>query len=129
MFPLLSEPLQLRSTRQLGDFAEDTPLPWIIGDWTESQFTLIRLSDTRYFAADHVMEITKAFTAKQQTAGWERALESDDAGHTWTVVNFAAPVPQDTVVTASGRGIRHATTGGLIENPGEVFALVTNTIA
>lgn len=124
----LTDPLPLRSTRMLGDYAEDLPLPVIIGDWTESQFPLIRLSPTRYFAADHPMEITKAFTAKQQTAGWERALESDDAGRTWTVVIFAAPVPQDVAVSASGRGILDATTGALIENPGDAFALITNTL-
>lgn len=114
-----SELLPLRTSRALGDYAEDFVLQHILGDWTESQFPLRRLSDTRFFAADHVMEITQAFTERQEAFGWERRLETDDAGHTWTVVEFAAPVPVDTEVAGCGRGKLDDDTGALVENPGD----------
>lgn len=116
-----SELLPLRTTRMLGDYAEDVPLQHILGDWTKTQFPLIRLSDKRFFAADHPMEITKAFTAKQRAFGWERRLESDDAGNTWTIVEFAAPVPPGTEVSANGEGKLDDATGVLIENPADLM--------
>jgi hypothetical protein len=119
---LLSELLPLRTTRMLGDYAEDVPLQHILGDWTRTQFPLQRLSDTRFFAADHAMTISRAFTAKLEAFGWARKLESDDAGRTWTIVEFAAPVPPGTDVSACGKGKLDDATGQLIENPGDLLA-------
>ena len=111
-----SDPLPLRTTRALGDYADDTALQHILGDWSTTQFPLIRLSDTRFFAADHPMAVTKVFTARQESFGWQAYLESDESGNTWTIVEFSAPVPQDTEVTACGTGKRDDDTGELIEN-------------
>jgi hypothetical protein len=79
----------------------------------------------RYFVADHPCAVTKVFTDKQQTFGWAVSLESDDADHTWTVVTFAAPVPQGIEVSACGRGKLNPDTGEPIENPADVLALLT----
>lgn len=117
----LFEDLPLRTTRVLGDFAEDKVLPHRYGDLTGAQFPLIRLSDSKFFAADHPMEVTKVFTDRLETASWEPALESDEDGNTWTIVNMGAPVPKETVVTACGKGKLNPKTGALLENPGEIL--------
>lgn len=125
---LLSEPLPLRTTRMLGDFAVDAPLAHRFGDLTQTRFKLPRLTSTKFFAADHVMEITDAFIDDEKTLGWEVATEQDDKGHIWTVVNFAAAVPADAVASASGRGKRNPATNALLENPGEIMEYVARTI-
>lgn len=126
---LLSEPLPLRTTRMLGDYSDDVALPHVIGDFSRTQFPLRRLSDTRFFAADHVAEIDDVYIAKQLTQGWERRLESDTAGRTWTVVEFASPVTAGEPVSATGRGVRDPVTGELIENPADALAYIGNTLA
>lgn len=126
---LLSEILPLRTTKALGDYAEDVPLPWIFGDLTEAPFPLIRLSPTRYFAADHPMPITRVFVARQVVSSWERVLPSDEDGHTWTEVHFAAPVPVDAEVAACGTGKTDDDTDELIENPGDVAQLISSIAA
>lgn len=122
---LLSEILPLRRTSALGDFSEDVALPEVFGDLTDAPFPLIRLSPTRYFAADHPMEVATAFVERQVAEGWEAVLESDAAGNTWTEVRFTAPVPQTSAVWATGRGRRHPLTGDLITNPADVLARAT----
>lgn len=121
---LLTEKLPLRSTKALGDFSEDTPLPIPFGDLTSAPFPLIRLTDIRYLAADVPMGITKVFTERQQVYNWARKLEADDDNHTWTVVEFDAPVPQGFAVSACGTGKINARTGDETENPGDVFDLI-----
>lgn len=121
---LLSETLPLRTTRMLGDYAESLPLPILIGDLSSAPFPLIRLTDLRFFVADHPAEVLHVFIDKQATVGWERRLESDDQGHTWTVVVFTAPVDTGAAVSATGRGRLDDDTGALIENPADVATLI-----
>ena len=116
---LLWEILPLRTTRMLGDYAEDLPLPEIFGDLSDAPFPLIRLSATRYFAADHPMEIDDVFNDKQFVSNWERVLASDDE-RTWTEVRFDAPIPEGTAVSATGKGKRHPDAGDLLQNPADV---------
>ena len=73
---LLSELLPLRTTRALGDYAEDTILPEVLGDLTEAPFPLIRLDDSRFFAADHPMEVTAVYVERQLVADWAMVLEA-----------------------------------------------------
>lgn len=118
---LLSEPLPLRTTQMLGDFAEATPLPQRYGDLTSGRFRLIRLDASTFFAADHPMAMDRCFIDKQPTESWASELRSDAAGNTWTVVKFAAPVPPEADVSATGTGKRNPTTGALLENPAEII--------
>lgn len=117
---LLSEPLPLRTTRALGDYADDAILPEVLGDLTAAPFPLIRLDDSRFFAADHRMAVTKVFTNRQQAANWAMVLESDGLGRTWTEVHFDAPIPAGTEVSACGTGREDDDTGELIANPADV---------
>lgn len=117
---LLSEKLPLRTTKNLGDYSTDQPLPHIFGDLTRASFPLIRLTERRYFVADHPMEVTEVFIEQQKVFSWLASTESDDSGHTWTLVTFSAPVPEASKVSARGRGKRDTDTGGLIENPAEL---------
>lgn len=64
---LLSEALPLRTTRTLGDYAEDAVLPERFGDLTAARFPLIRLSDTEWLAAAHAMEIADVFVDDELT--------------------------------------------------------------
>ncbi len=118
---LFAEPLPLRTTRMLGDFASDLPLPHRWGDLTGARFSLIRLSATRYFVADHYMTLSKVFVDDERTDSWAADVERDDQGNVWTVVNFAAEVDQDARVSATGKGKLNPVTGALIENPGEIM--------
>lgn len=119
---LLSEPIPLRSTRDLADFAEDSPLPHRYGDLRSARFPLIRLSATEFLAADHPMEVDAVFVDDESTDAWEQAFDSDEAGNTWTVVRFAAPIAANQDVSATGTGKRSPITGALIENAGEIMA-------
>lgn len=119
---LLHEPLPLRSTRMLGDFADDRPLAQRYGDLTRARFRCLRLSDVEFFVADHPFTVTGVFVADERTLAYEAALDRDDDGHTWTVVRFSAPVPPDAVVSATGRGKLDPVSGALIENPADIMA-------
>ena len=118
---LLSEDVPLRTTQDLGDFAEKTPLPQRFGDLTDTPFKLIRLTDVKFVASDHLMEITGAFTNKAPTLDYQSYTESDDKGHTWQVVEFGTPVPEGDEASAVGRGRRNPKTGALIENPADIM--------
>lgn len=122
---LLSELLPLRTTKALGDYSEDVVLPEVFGDLTASPFPLIRLTDSRFFAADHPMEVTEVYVDRQTVADWAYLLQSDDAGRTWTEVHFAAPVPVGSVASAAGRGRLDDRTGELIANPADVLRRAT----
>ena len=118
---LLSEDLPLRMSRVLGDFAENKPLPHRYGDLTEARFPLIKMTASKWFAADHPMTITQVFVDAEETAGWNFETESDGSGQSWTVVNLAAPAPADAEVSACGTGKRHPDSGALIDNPADIF--------
>ena len=118
---LLTETLRLRSTTQLGAFAEEQPLPHRYGDLRKSRFRLLKMTPTKWFAADHPMAITRVFVGNLETRSFEVKTEGAD-GFTWTVVNLAAAAPPDAVVTACGLGKTHAVTGALIENPADIAA-------
>lgn len=122
---LLSELLPLRTTRQLGDYAEDVILPEVFGDLRHAPFPLIRLSPTRYFGADHPMTFRTIYAARQVTLDWEQVLGSDSGGRTWTEIHFGAPVPQGTQIDGAGTGRLDDRTGGLIENPADVMRRIT----
>lgn len=119
---LLSEPVPLRSSRDLGDFSEDAPLAHRYGDLREARFPCVRLSETRYHVADHPFEVDRVFVDEERTEGFEARLESDDAGRTWTVLVFASPIAANQEVTATGTGKRDPRTGALIENPADLLS-------
>jgi hypothetical protein len=118
---LLSEDMPLRTSRVLGDFAADFVLGHAYGDLTKARIPAERLDDTRFFVADHVFDLTDTFVDAQKTLTWEQSLESDGAGHTWTIVTLGAPAPAGAVVSVSGFGKRDPRSGALIENPGDVL--------
>jgi hypothetical protein len=118
---LLSEDMPLRTSRVLGDFAADFVLGHAYGDLTKARIPAERLDETRFFVADHVFDLTDTFVDAQKTLTWEQSLESDGAGHTWTIVTLGAPAPAGAVVSVSGFGKRDPRSGALIENPGDVL--------
>lgn len=122
---LLYEPLPLRTTRVLGDFAEDSVLAHVFGDLTASRFKLTRISDTRGHAADHAMEITGAGSGTTPTDSWTAKIEDDGTGHVCTFVDFLAPVDAADEMWAYGRGKRNSITDALIENPGALMEAVS----
>jgi hypothetical protein len=117
---MLWEPLPLRTSAMLGNFAESFVLAHRFGDLTSGRFKLRRLDDTTYFVADHPMPVTQVFIDLQESKGWERRLQSDGDGHTWTVIKFAAPIPIEADVSACGTGKSNPRTGALLENPAEI---------
>jgi hypothetical protein len=119
---LLSEPLPLRTTAVLGDFAEARPLPHRYGDLTAARFPLVRITDVEFFVADHPMTVSGVFVDGEVTRSWEQATDTDDGGHAWTVVRFTAPIATGSAVSATGTGKRSAATGELIENPADLMA-------
>lgn len=118
---LLSEAVPLRTTRMLGNFSDDAVLAHRYGDLTSGRFTLARLDDSTFFVADHPMRVADVFIDDQQTKGWDQALRSDAAGHTWTVIRLAAPAPNEARLSATGTGKRNPVTGALIENPADII--------
>lgn len=117
---LLSDALPLRSARTLGDYREDALLAQVYGDLSQARFPTVRLADDRFFVADHPMEVTDTFEDDRVSQGWQRALGTDGAGHTWTEVRLAAKAPAQMVITVAGRGKRNPKTDELIENPADV---------
>lgn len=117
---MLWETLPLRTTRMLGDYAEDVALPEGYGDFRTAPIPLIRLSSTRYFGLDHLWEPAEVFVDQQKTLAWEAVTAHDDV-RTWTEIRFEAPIPEIAKVSAAGRGKRNPTTGELYENPADVL--------
>jgi len=121
VYLLLSEALPLRTTRALGPFAVDEVLPLRFGDLRDTRFELLKLDDSRWFVADHVMEVTAVYINDEATLSYAVETVSDVEGHTWTIVRLAAPAPADARVSASGLGLRDDDTGELIENPAAIM--------
>jgi hypothetical protein len=119
---LLSEPLPLRTTRDLGDYKADVALAHRWGDLRAAPFELHRLSDTKFFVADHPMQVTGVWVQRERTLSFEPRLESDDAGHTWQVVEFTAPIDQEHTVWGAGFGKLDPATGDLVTNPADIMA-------
>lgn len=119
---LLTETLPLRLTTQLGAFAAEQVLPQRYGDLTRTRFRLIRMTATKFFAADHPMPITRAFVGDLETKAFESRTETSGQGDSYAVVEFAAPVPLGTECSASGVGKRNEVTGALIDNPADILA-------
>lgn len=117
---LLWEDLPRRTTRMLGDYADDRDLAEVYGDLSNSPFPLIRLGPKRYFASEGAITMLQVFTDKQVTLAWQQALETDDDGNAWTIVRFEAPIPEAVAVSATAIGRRHPDTGVLLENPADV---------
>lgn len=118
---LLSEILPLRTTRMLGDYAVDAVLAHRYGDLTAARFELKRLTDSTFFVADHPMTVAQLFIGNQETLAWAQETKSDDAGHTWTIVNTGAGVDPALAVSATGTGKRNPRTGALLENPADII--------
>lgn len=118
---LLSEVLPLRTTRMLGDYAVDAVLPHRYGDLTAARFTLLRLTDSTFFVADHPMTVTKVYIGDQETLAWAQETKFDDAGHTWTIINTLAGVDPTFSVSACGTCKRNPRTGELLENPADII--------
>lgn len=121
---LLSEVLPLRSTKHLGDYSQDGVLQHVFGDLRNSPFNVKRLDDSRFFAADHVMEVTDVYVDRQIVADWAMVLESDGAGRTWVEIHFAAPVPPGSEVSAAGIGRLDDATGAPITNPADIATYI-----
>ncbi|MEO8133676.1 MAG: hypothetical protein ABI831_06855 [Betaproteobacteria bacterium] len=117
---LLYEDLPLRKSGALGDFADEFVLAHRLGDLTSGRFKLERMSDTEWFAADHVMSIAQVFAEAQRFDSWEQRIRTDASGRTYTVVELASPAPPDAQMSATGTGKRHERTGALIENPADI---------
>jgi hypothetical protein len=118
---LLSEPLPLHLSTQLGAFEEERPLAHRYGDLRKSRFRLLKLSSARYFVAEHAMQsVTRVFVDNLETRSFAIELKNDDAGNVWTEVVLGAPAPLGATVTACGTGKLHPTTGALIENPADI---------
>lgn len=118
---LLYEPLPLRTTRMLGNFADDAVLAQRYGDLTSGRFELLRLDDSTWFSADHPMTMADVFVDDQKTPGWKQETRTDSEGHTWTVVVLSAPAPNGAKLSATGTGKRNPRTGALIENPADII--------
>lgn len=121
---LLSEPLPMRTTRDLGDFADDAPIPYRLGDLRGARFPLLRLTDMEFLVAGHPLDVEEVFVDGESTLAWEPALRIDDAGNRWQVVVFGAPIGTDAKVSATGQGDRDPDTGALIENPADLMEYV-----
>lgn len=121
---LLSEPLPMRTTRDLGDFAADAPIPYRLGDLRAARFPLLRLSDTEFLVAGHPFDVEEVFVDGDRTLAWESALRTDAKGNRWQVVIFGAPLGNDAKASATGQGDRDPDTGALIENPADLMEYV-----
>ena len=121
---LLSEPVVLDSTRELGDFDEDALIPHRLGVQDSAPFRLIRLGPDVYLVAGHPYEVANVFVGRERTLSWEQELRRNATGRVWHVVKFAAPIDADLEVWATGRGGKDPNTGALIENPADLMAYV-----
>lgn len=122
---LLSEPLPMRTTRDLGDFSEDVALPLRFGDLSARRFRLIRLDGSTYLAAGHAMAgIAQVFVDAERTLAYQTDLLRDALGNVSQVVRFGAEIGEDQIASATGYGMLDARTGALVENPADLMEYV-----
>lgn len=117
---LLSDPMPLRTTRVLGDYSVDAPLPHRYGV-LDSPFELVRLTDTEWLAADHPMSIDGVNNQAGPIQSYSVELRSDSIGNTYTVVVLSTPAAQGDIMTATGTGKQNPITGDLLENAAEII--------
>lgn len=118
---LLSNPIPLRTSEAINAFRQTAPLPWWYGDMSNSPQAVVQLSDTEFLVADHAMTVTGVQIDGQAVQGYGWGTATDSTGVTYTVVTLSAPLPTGAQITVTGRGLAHARTGELIENPADVL--------
>lgn len=117
---LLRENLLLRTSRDLGDYAEDFVLALRFGDLSRASFKCGRLSDKEFCAAGHAMRITSVQTDAVEEVNYDVEVRPDGLGGLITVIVYGAAVPLGATVTACGIGMLNPLTGALLENPADI---------
>lgn len=117
----LSDAVPLRSTAVWPKFAKPEPLNVVYGRCT---VPVIQADQSRKFwlVADHpIGGVDAVYIDGKPAQPFTFHTTTDATGHPVALLELAAPLPANAVLTVAARGKIHPDTGALIENPADVL--------
>ncbi|MBD3816673.1 MAG: hypothetical protein IE913_09535 [Halothiobacillus sp.] len=118
---LLSDPLPLRRTTELGQYKQDTLIPWVYGRITITPIALDN-KGSEWLLADHPIQAVTAVTVGGvTTSGYQLINRIDNTGHPIATLRLTQPPKDNAAVTVSITGKRGADTGAVIEHPRDII--------
>jgi hypothetical protein len=116
---LLSDPLPLRTTIDLGDYREPRYLPHVYGRVTLDPVPLDH-SGREWLLADHAIRgVESVVMDDARTDGWQWVNRVDAAGHPIAILRTAQKPERSLAVTVAGK---MQPTGVVIEHPADIVA-------
>jgi hypothetical protein len=113
--------LLFRSSAQLGQFADVSPLPWRFGRNVRGACISMTPTRTVWLWADHASGgIREVLVDGQRYGAWEWRNDTDGNGNPITVLITRDPIDEGAELVAIGDGTLDARTGGVLENPADV---------
>lgn len=123
--PGWSDDLPLRTSADLGEFGELSPLPWRYGRAVSGECVRLNASGTRWLWADHACSrVTALEVDGQPYDAWAWRNDTDANGRPICIVQTSDPQPEGTRVVATGDGALDPLSGTLASNPADVVAAI-----
>ena len=123
--PGWSDDLPLRTSADLGEFGELSPLPWRYGRSVSGECVRLNAAGTRWLWADHACSrVTSLEVDGQPYDAWAWRNDTDANGRPICIVQTSDPQPEGTRVVATGDGALDPLSGTLASNPADVFAAI-----
>ena len=123
--PGWSDDLPLRTSADLGEFGELSPLPWRYGRSVSGECVRLNAAGTRWLWADHACSRIAALEIDGQPYdAWAWRNDTDANGRPICVVQTSDPQPEGTRVVATGDGALDPLSGTLASNPADVVAAI-----
>jgi len=123
--PGWSDDLPLRTSADLGEFCELSPLPWRYGRAVSGECVRLNAAGTRWLWADHACSrVTSLEVDGQPYDAWAWRNDTDANGRPICIVQTSDPQPEGTRVVATGDGALDPLSGTLASNPADVVAAI-----
>lgn len=122
--PGWSDDLPLRTSADLGEFGELSPLPWRYGRAVSGECVRLNAQGTRWLWADHACSSVTALEVDGQPYDAWAWRNDTDNGRPICIVQTSDPQPEGTRVVATGDGALDPLSGTLASNPADVVAAI-----
>lgn len=123
--PGWSDDLPLRTSADLGEFGELSPLPWRYGRAVSGECVRLNAQGTRWLWADHACSSVTALEVDGQPYdAWAWRNDQDASGRPICIVQTSDQQPEGTRVVATGDGALDPLSGTLASNPADVVAAI-----
>lgn len=126
-----SDPLPLRTTADWGYYQTAQVIPLHFGDLRQAPVNCLAFDEYRrqWVPGDGELTVDSVQVDGLPVSGWTAAPVVDAQGHTQTVITLTAPAPTGVTVSAGILGLRHPTTGALLDTPDTIIGYLLTELA